>query len=112
MSNPASNLREIEERCSKVFEMPEFRLIAWVGVFGSFSDGGHTARSDIDLLVGFKGGTSDDEIYYMADLEEPLNIATKRDIDILFMDNNEPPSFVKAQSLLTGKTIYETGTWL
>lgn len=110
-SHPDSNPADIKERCSKVFKMPEFRLIGWVGVFGSFPDGEQTAESDVDFIVGFKGETSKDEVYYMADLKEHL-LAKRRDVDILYMYNKQPPTFMKAQALLTGKTIYEINSWL
>ncbi|PGH09388.1 hypothetical protein AJ79_05700 [Helicocarpus griseus UAMH5409] len=92
--------------------MPEFQLIGWVGVFGTFSRGKQTAKSDIDFLVGFKEGTSDKQVYYMADLEEHLSQAMQREVDILYMHTREPLNFVKAQALLTGKTIYEVDAWL
>lgn len=48
----------------------------------------------------------------MADLKGHLLQATQRDVDILYIHSREPLSFVKAQALLTGKTIYEVDGWL
>lgn len=104
---PVSSIGDIKERCSKVFTLPEFQFIGWVGVFGSFSNGNQTTKSDVDLLVGFKKETSYDEIYYMEDLKGPLSQATQREADIMYMCNGQSPGFITGQALLTAKTIYE-----
>jgi hypothetical protein len=53
---PVGTVDEIKERSGPVFSLSEFRQIAWVRVFGSFSQGKQSPESDVDLLVGMKEG--------------------------------------------------------
>ncbi|TQW11978.1 WD40 repeat-like-containing domain [Cordyceps javanica] len=62
---------------------PELSPVAWVGVFGSFARDQQRAESDVDLLVGYRKEATSDEIYFIGDI-----------------------------TLLVGKTIYGSETWM
>lgn len=111
-SGPVSSIDEIKERCGPIFRSAGFRHITWAGVFGSFSRGKQSPASDVDLLVGFRDGTTGDDVYYMPDLEGPLRAAMQRDVDVLYLRAMQPLDFIRSQALLTAKTVYEVGTWL
>lgn len=112
-SRPVSSVDEIKEHCGPIFRRAGFQHIAWAGVFGSFSRGKQSAASDVDLLVGFREGTTGDDVYYMPDLEGPLRATLQRDVDVLYVHAMQPLDFIRSQALLTTKTVYEeVGTWL
>ncbi|KAI9779912.1 MAG: hypothetical protein M1816_003302 [Peltula sp. TS41687] len=109
---PVSSVDKIRERCGPIFSSAGFQHITWAGVFGSFSRGKQSAASDVDLIVGFREGTTGDDVYYMPDLEGSLQAALRRDVDVLYMRAVQPLGFMRSQALLTAKTVCEVGTWL
>ncbi|KFA55387.1 hypothetical protein S40293_05710 [Stachybotrys chartarum IBT 40293] len=112
-SHPVSSIHDIKERCRPIFGRQDLEaIIAWVGVFGSFSRNKQTPLSDVDLLVGFREGATKDDIYYMGDLTEELKDLLQRDVDVLYMRHLQPLDFMRCQALVTGKTVYGSGEWL
>ncbi|CAG9952004.1 unnamed protein product [Clonostachys rosea f. rosea IK726] len=112
-SGPVTSIGEIRQRCGLMFNREDLQhIVAWVGLFGSFSRNKQTPLSDVDLLVGFKKDASDDDIFFMGDLTRELKGVLERDVDVLYMRYRQPPSFIKCQALVTGKTVYGSNEWL
>ncbi|CAG9986826.1 unnamed protein product [Clonostachys byssicola] len=112
-SDPVSSIGEIRQRCGLMFSRDDLQhIIAWVGLFGSFSRHTQTPLSDVDLLVGFKKDALEDDIYFMGDLTRELKGVLERDVDVLYMRYQQPPNFINCQALVTGTTVYGSNEWL
>ncbi|CAH0044545.1 unnamed protein product [Clonostachys solani] len=112
-SDPVTSISEIRQRCGLMFNRDDIqRAVAWVGVFGSFSRYKQTPLSDVDLLVGFKKEASKDDIYFLGDLTGELEGVLERDVDVLYMQYQQPLDFIRCQALVTGKTVYGSYEWL
>ncbi len=61
--------------------------ISQAGVFGSYATGAHTEKSDIDILVKFKGRKS---LIDLANVELDLEKALKRKVDLLTYNSISP----------------------
>lgn len=48
----------------------------------------------------------------MGDLTREVKGVLERDVDVLYMRYQQPPSFIKCQALVTGKTVYGSNEWL
>jgi predicted nucleotidyltransferase len=111
---PVGTTDDIRERCKPVFCLPDCRDVIWTGVFGSFSRNKQNPEIDVDLLVGIKEGASEQDFWYLpASVKEKLEEALQRDVDMLYLENGYPLSFIQAQALVTGRTVYDTDIqWL
>ena len=57
------------------------------GIFGSYSRGEQTRKSDIDLLIQFKGGKS---LFDLVGLEHQLKVILKKKVDVLTYNSIHP----------------------
>jgi predicted nucleotidyltransferase len=113
-SFPVGTIDEIRERCKPIFCHPDCHDVRWAGVFGSFSRSQQNPGSDVDLLIGIKEGASQHDFWYLpASVKEKLEEAMQRDVDMHYLEDGDPLSFVQATALVTGHTVYDKDTeWL
>jgi len=113
MVSAVSNIEDIKRLCAPIFTGPECQNIQWVGIFGSFARGEQNMDSDVDILVGYKDGTTWDELYQTGyHITKSLPEVLKRKVDLLHMRSLEIRGFVMLQALVTAKTVYEAGPWI
>lgn len=71
------DIRNLKNKIIKVLRRYD---VIKAGVFGSYARGDHTKRSDIDILVKFKGRKS---LFDLAGLEIELEKKLKKKFDVL-----------------------------
>ena len=73
-------------------------------LFGSTAAGQHSEASDVDLAISFK---TEPDFYFLDDIKDALSGLTKREIDIVVLNNASP--IIKMQALKKGIPLIRRG---
>lgn len=88
----------------------DFRDVCWAGAFGSFARGKQSDRSDIDVVAWQKSALESKvvaEIYlFPAFVEDELPRAWNRDVDVVYVQDDDFRGYTAIESVLCSQTLY------
>ena len=84
--------------------LSKYADIRLVFLFGSTAAGQHSEASDVDLAISFK---TEPDFYFLDDIKDALSGLTKREIDIVVLNNASP--IIKMQALKKGIPLIRRG---
>ena len=84
MNSKKKNIRDLEKKIIRILKRHD---VAKAGLFGSFARGESTRKSDVDILINFKGRKS---LLDLAGLEIELEKKLNRKVDLLTYNSIHP----------------------
>lgn len=104
----AATTKELRALSATTFAKDEFRDVKWAGVFGSFTRGTQTEKSDVDIVIRRKKLKEKPQPLWF--LEELLPKVWNRSVDIIYVrnpwDDFKYDGYVSIEALLCSRTIY------